>query len=143
MAGMPDRRAARELLMKLAYQMDVNADFSDAVYDAFLSEHAADYETADPNYFKAGFSAIKAYLSHIDETITEASANWKLNRISKVELAILRLATAEILYMPDIPAAVSVNEAVELSQKFSGNRASSFVNGVLGRIARARQGADA
>jgi N utilization substance protein B len=139
---MPDRRAARELLMKLAYQMDVNDDFSESMYENFISEHEAEYETADPDYFRTGFSAIAEHLSGLDEVVSEASANWKLNRISKVELAILRLAVAEVLYMPDIPTAVSVNEAVDLSRKFSGNRASSFVNGVLGRIVREPQGLD-
>ena len=61
---------------------------------------------------------------------------WKVNRMSKVDLNILRLAVYEMKYDEDVPLKVAINEAVELSKKFGGDESSSFVNGILGKIAK-------
>lgn len=75
----------------------------------------------------------------IDTEIEAYSVDWSLNRLTKVSLAILRLAVCEILYCEDIPVSVSINEAVELAKKYAGKKDSSFINGVLGSVARARE----
>lgn len=73
----------------------------------------------------------------IDELISaNLKKGWKLNRISKVSLAVMRLAIFEMLYVEDVPVSVSINEAVELAKKYSVPDDSSFVNGVLGAIAK-------
>jgi transcription antitermination protein NusB len=76
-------------------------------------------------------------LSEIDELIEKNSIGWRISRISKVSLAILRLAICEILYVPEVPVSVSINEAVELCKKFGAEDDAPFVNGILGSIARA------
>jgi N utilization substance protein B len=78
-------------------------------------------------------------LEIIDQTIEKHSTSWKMNRISRVSLAILRVAVFEILFMEDIPDSVSINEAVELCKKFAGEDDSAFVNGVLGAVVRAME----
>lgn len=75
-------------------------------------------------------------LVSIDDLIEQNSIGWRINRISKVVLAILRLSVCEILYLPDVPVSVSINEAVELGKKFGAEEDSAFINGVLGSIAR-------
>ena len=80
-----------------------------------------------------------AHLEIIDQAIEKHSTSWKVNRISRVALAILRVSVFEILLMEDIPDSVSINEAVELSKKFGGDEDSSFVNGVLGAIVREKE----
>ncbi len=75
-------------------------------------------------------------LLEIDETIEENLKGWKKTRISKVSLAVLRLALCEMLYVDDVPVSVSINEAVELCKQYSGTEDSAFVNGVLGSVAR-------
>ncbi len=80
-----------------------------------------------------------ANLEIIDQTIEKHSTSWKVNRISRVALAILRVSVFEILLMEDIPDSVSINEAVELSKKFGGDEDSSFVNGVLGAVVREKE----
>ncbi len=75
----------------------------------------------------------------IDTEIEAYSADWSLNRLTKVALAILRLAVCEILYFDDIPVSVSINEAVELAKKYAEKKDSAFINGVLGSVARARE----
>ena len=75
-------------------------------------------------------------LAEIDARIDEFSHKWSRNRISRVALAVLRLAVYEMLYEDDTPVSVAINEAVELAKKYGGDEDSSFVNGVLGGISR-------
>ena len=79
---------------------------------------------------------VESDLTRLDELIDAASENFDLKRISKVDLTILRLASWEILNLPDLDAAISINEAVELGRSFSGDESASFINGVLDRIAK-------
>ena len=68
--------------------------------------------------------------------MNEKATGWKTSRMNKVDLAILRLAVYEIKWDDDVPVKVAINEAVELSKKFGGDESSSFVNGILGKIAK-------
>lgn len=72
----------------------------------------------------------------LDGRIEKYLVNWTLERLSRVDLAILRLAVYEIFFREDVPEAVAANEAVELSRRFSTDEAGSFINGVLGNIIR-------
>lgn len=74
-------------------------------------------------------------LDDIDAAISAASLNWRLEDIGKVERAVLRLGTFELLFEPDVPSAVAIDECIELSRTYAGDEAAPFVNGVLGRIA--------
>lgn len=76
-------------------------------------------------------------LPEIDKVIGKNSAHWKINRIGKVELAILRLSLFEILHRSDIPLKVAINEAIELAKGFGDENSRSFVNGILDAVARA------
>ena len=71
----------------------------------------------------------------LDEAVEKNSTGWKKERISPVSMAILRLACYEIMFMEDIPARVSINEAVELAKKYDDEKSYSFVNGVLNAVA--------
>ena len=73
-------------------------------------------------------------LAEIDRLLTAALQNWDLRRLGAVDRAILRLAVAEMLVHPDIPAAVTINEAIEIAKKFGGDESGRFVNGILDRI---------
>ncbi|MGC6427321.1 MAG: transcription antitermination factor NusB [Akkermansiaceae bacterium] len=75
----------------------------------------------------------------LNKTITTAAENYDLDRLSRVDLSILRLAASEILFMDDIPDAVAINEAVELARSFSGEDSAAFVNGLLDKIAREKK----
>ena len=90
----------------------------------------------DLEYLEKRFLDVISYLSEIDATIEEASKGWQLKRIGKVELSIMRLATYEMKYDEEIPVKVAINEAVELAKKFGEDNSGSFVNGILGKIAR-------
>ena len=81
------------------------------------------------------FQAIAQKLDEIDSIIANVSSGWKLNRMGKVDLTILRLAVYEMRYDDDIPVKVAINEAVELAKKFGGDDSPSFINGILAKLA--------
>lgn len=90
-----------------------------------------------PDEFSVSLAeSVFAHLADADEKIEKFANGWKLNRLSRVSLAVLRLAVCEILYFDDIPPAASINEAVELTKKYSTPRDASFVNGLLGSLVR-------
>lgn len=101
------------------------------------------YDFAIENEVITGSDFVKTLLTktwenieEIDGNIEKFSVGWKINRISKVALAVLRLAVCEILYFDDIPVGVSINEAVELCKKYAAKEDSSFVNGILGSLSK-------
>lgn len=127
------RSDARELLMQLLFQMSIHDDYSENIKDEFV----ANYQFKNQNeYFTDVFNQTITHINEIDSILNKNLNKWKLDRISKVELAILRLATAEILYIEEIPESVSINEAVDLAKKFGGNESGKFVNGILGKLVR-------
>ena len=127
------RTGERENLMKMIYQMGVQEDFSAEEYEKFTALQADSQIT---EYFVNGYRAAASNLKEIDELIDRYSVRWKTSRLPKVDLAILRLALAEICYLTDIPVSVTINEAVELAKRFGGEEDPSFVNGVLGAVSR-------
>ncbi len=126
------RTDERENLMKMIYQMGVQGDFSQEEYEKF-TELQADSDITE--YFVNGYRAVAQNLEDIDNAINRYSVGWKSDRLPKVDLAILRVALAEICYMK-IPVSVSINEAVELAKKYSTEKSSRFVNGLLGTAAK-------
>lgn len=82
------------------------------------------------------FNGVKEHEADLDEIISKYITGWKIKRIPKVNLSILRIAVYEMKYVDDVPDSVAINEAVELCKKYSGKEDSSFVNGVLGSYSR-------
>lgn len=76
------------------------------------------------------------HLDAIDEAIEKHCVGWKKNRIPRVSLSIMRVACNEIMFMPDIPVGVSIDEAVELAKKFASEEDAAYINGVLGTVAK-------
>ena len=128
------RKYAREEAMKLLFQMDMNKDFSMELVENFIGDK--DYKDDEIIYIKTSIESIIDKISNIDELIKKNAKGWKINRLAKVDLSILRIAVFEILYRDDIPVEVSINEALEISKKFSSPEASKFINGLLGNLVR-------
>ena len=107
--------------------IDELADNAGDARDEFLSDYAI-------NCVKG----IKVHQDQIDEKIaSNLKSGWKINRISKVSLAIMRVAIYEMMYLEDIPVSVSINETVELSKKYAAEDDTAFINGGLGAVAKA------
>ena len=96
---------------------------------------------ADRAYISRILDGVLSHVTELDEKISAASVNWSLERIAKVDLTILRLATYEILYEDDVPGSVAINEAVELANRYSEPSSGRFINGVLGTILRDKEAA--
>ena len=131
------RTSARETAMKLLYEYSVTGTLSkDSLENA---PDALGAESLDENNLRYVGDIVAVFTdkcNEIDEIISSNSKSWKLERIAKVDLAILRLALYEILYMDDIPQKVTINEAIELAKKYSAEKSYQFVNGLLGGYLR-------
>lgn len=145
------RRLAREIAVQSLYQMDMNGVEGQTAVDTVMEEARHDNEIeADVG----GLAAIDAYTrelvagvydkrEEIDRTLERALTGWQVDRLSRVDHQILRLAAYELNFRPDVPPKVVVNEAIELAKHFGTEESGKFVNGVLGRMIRERQGQSA
>ncbi|MGA3172964.1 MAG: transcription antitermination factor NusB [Syntrophorhabdales bacterium] len=132
------RRKARELALKILYQVEVNLGAVDAALDRYLNIFPYQDEIVD--YTRFLLSGVKKEQPTLDFYIEEASENWKISRITYVDKNILRVAIFEMLYSPEVPPKVAIDEAIELAKKFGGEDSKNFVNGVLDRILKDHYG---
>ncbi|MEY7999454.1 transcription antitermination factor NusB [Clostridium sp. Mt-5] len=152
-----NRKKSRELTMKLLFQMTINKEEASSVImnlkentvgegensiddnqEGFYGEKSEDLKDVDIKYVVRVLNGIEENKNVLDEQIEKYLRKWKLNRLSKVDVAILRICTYEFLYEDDIPEKVSINEAIELAKKYSSDKSASFINGVLGNMIKDR-----
>jgi N utilization substance protein B len=126
------RRQARRAAFVLTYQLDVRTG-SDV--DELAARYLVDTGMAVPEYTRAAVEGVLRDRTAIDAAVDAAASGWTADRLGAVERSILRLATWE-LRAGELPAAVVIDEAVELAKRYAGSEAAPFVNGVLGAIAR-------
>jgi N utilization substance protein B len=127
-----NRRQAREEAFILVFEKHFNSLTTDEILE--IAGEVRDLKPDD--YIKTVFTGIYDNLELLDNTISENSIGWKIARISKTSLCILRLAIFEIKFMDDIPVSVSINEAVELAKKYSTPEDASFINGILSTVSK-------
>ncbi len=145
------RSVAREVSMKYLYGMDLNKswdeeletiDKEDEKLEDYINEEEDLDDDTDFPYLNCVVSGVKDNKEDIDNLIEENSKSWKINRFSKIDLAILRVAVFEIIYIKekfdDIPYRVAINEAVRIAKKYGTKESSKFVNGILGGIVRSK-----
>ena len=129
-----NRVKSREYLLQLAYQMEITSETALETFNSFMENEDISKDDLDLAYIKSGLLGIEENKEKIDSLIESQLVKWKLNRISKVNLSILRISTYEILFEEDVPGKVSINEAIELCKKYSDNKSVSFINGVLDKV---------
>ncbi|MBO4235675.1 MAG: transcription antitermination factor NusB [Firmicutes bacterium] len=125
------RVEAREYMMTVAFQMDALNSFDIDKTDKFLGFPLG----RQKEYCSEVFSVLCNKKDEIDEKIQENCIKWDVKRMPKTDVAILRVAVAEILYS-DVPASVAVNEAVDLAKKYSEENSPSYINGILASIVK-------
>ena len=131
---MSTRRRAREVVLQMLYQLEASGQEPRQVLESYRSSFG---EGPFPDDFaRDAFVDVAERIPELDQTITSASDNWRLVRMSLVDRNILRLGVFELLHRPDTPPRVAINEAVELAKRFGTEDSAAFVNGVLDRIAR-------
>ena len=127
------RSQSREQAFIFVFEKEFQKDLS---YEDMTS-FAAETELFAPDDFTQKlYTQTLEHLDEVDEEIKKYLKKWKLERLPKVSLAILRLSTAEILFSKDVPGGVIANEAVNLAKKYATKEDSAFINGVLGSLIR-------
>jgi len=130
------RTRARELALQFLYQMDAQGPEHRPELDAFLDvELAGKTGTVEAKVFARELvDGVLAHRQHIDTLLRKAATNWEIQRMAAVDRNALRIGCYELLYADDIPMKVAINEAIELSKRYSTEASGAFVNGILDRI---------
>lgn len=126
------RREAREVAFALLFENTFSEDGIETVI-----ADAKEADTLQPNAFAEQLAlGTVEKMEEVDNAIESAAHKWKVERMSRVSVSVMRLAAYEMLFVDDIPVSVSINEAIELAKKYGGDEDAAFVNGVLGGIAK-------
>jgi len=127
------RRKAREVALQLLYQLDLREEAQPAAYETeFWEHHPADGDTQ--RFASTLVRGAKDHQGEVDGLITQYTEHWDLERMAAVDRNILRLAVYELLWHPEVPAKVAINEAIEIAKKFGTQESGRFINGILDRI---------
>ena len=125
------RKRSREIAMELLFSMEISKNSYEETIECFVEDYEMDLKTIDLEYIKEVMKSVVDHKEEIDEIIKNSLINWTIDRVSKVNLTIVRLAIAEMFYINDVPEVVAINEAIELTKKYSDDKSVSFVNGAL------------
>lgn len=128
------RRELRENVFMMLFRVEFHEEGDMTEQLGLLEEDLVDVKPEDLEYINRKCNDIIAKVTEIDAAINDSTTGWKTTRMGKVDLSIIRLAVYEMKYEEDIPAKVSINEAVELAKKFGTDESASFVNGVLAKF---------
>ncbi|MBR6524313.1 MAG: transcription antitermination factor NusB [Clostridia bacterium] len=126
-----NRRTARDTAFKILFIHHITGADAEEAMEIFGE---TSFKEEDMKYIKAASAGAIENLSEIDAIIENNSRGWKKSRISSVCISALRLAIYEILFMPDIPVSVSINEAVEIIKTYDEPKTAFFANGILGKL---------
>lgn len=130
------RREQREHIFKLLFMSEFNAESEMDEQLSMYFDSLEEVEEKDTEYMSAKYRNVCEHLGEIDEILNQTSKGWKTKRMSRVDLTALRLAVYELKFDTEVPTGVAINEAVELAKRFGGETSGSFVNGILGKVAR-------
>lgn len=141
------RKAAREVAVHIVYDYGFNNEIGEESLQHFLSDEFAESISDDTEIYSQVGKDQHTYISsivngvaerreEIDELICKYSVGWNLNRISRIAMAIMRVAVFESKYVEDVSEKIAINEAVEIAKKYDTTETVSFINGILGSIVR-------
>jgi N utilization substance protein B len=136
------RRRSREIALQILYQLDVTEATPEegiSLYYELFSDKSDDRREGRPPAAVCAFAesivqGVFLHRSELDRLIVSASEHWRLERMSLVDRNILRIALYEMVYYPNIPPKVSINEAIELGKTFGSEDSGKFINGILDHI---------
>ncbi|MEJ5375267.1 MAG: transcription antitermination factor NusB [bacterium] len=142
------RRRGRELALKVLYRADLTHEETDCSLSSVLEllgsgepgqEANPELESKAPSQELKRFASelvqgVREHLGEIDQLLMRTAQNWRVERMTTVDRNILRLAIYELLYCPEIPVRVSINEAIELAKRFGSAESPAFINGILDTI---------
>lgn len=129
------RRALREQIFLMLFRVEFHDAEELNEQIALYKEQLEECSEEDCAYIVNKFMGIVEKLEEIDAAISEVSKGWKVSRMAKVDLALIRLAVYEMKYEEDVPVKVAINEAIELAKQYGTDDSPAFVNGVLAKLA--------
>jgi len=130
------RRLGRILAAQVLYPKRINLKLSTAHLEKIISLNRQDYDEEALAFAKTLLNLVEEHLEEADKLIKTVLENWEWDRLCAMDRAILGIAVLELLYLPDVPARVTINEAIEIAKEFSTEKSGIFVNGILDSIAR-------
>ncbi len=130
---MTRRSRGREVALQVLYQIEQNCEVPPEEVRAFLQRRLLD-DRKLCEFTEALISGVKEHQAEIDSIISSVAENWRLDRMAAIDRNILRLGAFEMLFCPEVPAKVAINEALELAKRYSTAQSSRFVNGILDRV---------
>jgi N utilization substance protein B len=130
------RRKSREIAVQMLYQIEIMEQAPESGVRLFLDNFPVKENVVE--YAVELVYGVCNHLKDIDSSMEKFSQHWKIERMTSIDRNILRLATYEIMYKEDIPKKVCINEALEISKKFSSADSSSFINGILDAIVKSK-----
>lgn len=128
------RKESRQKAMEILFSMELTKDNPQEALENYLDNYEGDKEVLDIKYIQDILEGVYENKNSIDELISANLIKWKIDRISKVNLCILRLAIFEAKNLEDVPEKVALNEALEICKIYSDEKSVSFINGVLDKI---------
>ncbi|NLK93616.1 MAG: transcription antitermination factor NusB [Clostridiales bacterium] len=128
------RKSSREKALEILYGMEISKDTPEEAIESFYENYEGDITEISKEYLEKVVKGVFENKEELDQLIEGKLQNWKLERVSKVNLSILRIAIYEMKYIEDVPSKVALNEAIELCKKYSDDKNKSFINGVLDKI---------
>ena len=129
---METRRQAREWVVQVLFTLDFNKDGIENVLGEFWKEHNAARKTVE--FVERYVRGIVARRDELDGMLGQSASNWNINRMGGIERNVMRMSIYEMMYCPDVPPDVSINEAVDIAKYFSNVESGRFVNGILDQI---------
>jgi len=127
------RRKGRELAVQALYQIELTGESSAAALRLFFER--ADTSARAKEFAATLVDGVRAHQARLDDLITQASQNWRFERLSRVDLNVLRVAAYELSQTPTVPTSVVIDEAIEIARRFGTEESAEFVNGILDQIA--------
>lgn len=125
------RRIVREIVLQVLYACEMNKESHRKQIDSMILEIA---EEADRKFANDLINRVKKHQDELDDKIKARVANWEMNRIALIDKILLRMGICELLYFPDIPPKVSINESIEIAKDYSTAGSGKFINGILDAV---------
>ena len=125
------RRRSRIIVFQTLYENEFSSHSSKTLDKKFFAQNL---NISNSQFVQSYLKGIEKHKACLDKTISRYAKNWKINRMSLVDLNIIRLAVFEMLFCPEVPDKVALNEALELAKQFGEESSVSFINGILNQI---------
>lgn len=131
---MRKRTQAREFALQLLYALDITKENFSCLWENFCVNQEKKLDAQVKEFAQRLIEGVIAHKDEIDAKISAYAKNWELKRMPTIDRNILRLGIFELMFCPDIPSKVSINEAIDLAKKYSGICAGKFANGILDKV---------